>query len=280
MSPSNGTLGNPLDQAAPTARSPLANRFRLALALGVACGVGAAAVVPYLAAMLPEIGEAGVPLWVIALVSAVQNTVLCTLLAFLGLSAAGPLGLEVPHLQRWLGGAPEGAARPSWTGLGTSVALGGGIAALVVVIDVFFLLPQLTPIGNAPPTPGPLLGLLASLYGGIAEEVIVRLFLLSVVAWGLVKVGVGRRPALVSAAVVAAVVFGALHLPTAVRLFELDAALVVRTLLLNVMLGLPFGLLFIRRGLEQAIASHFVADLVLHVVVPGLALLGIVLGAS
>lgn len=276
MSPSNGTLGNPLDQA-PAPRSPLTQRARIALVLALACGAGSAMVMPYMAAILPELHEAPLPLWALGLLSGLQNGVLCGVLALLGLGAAQTLGLKTDHLARWINRTD---AQPGWSGLGSSLLLGAGIAVLVVVVDLGFMLPLLTPVGDMPPTPGPLLGLLASFYGGIAEEVIVRLFLLSVVAWGLVKVGVGKHAALVSAAVVAAVVFGALHLPTAVQIFAFDGALVARTVLLNVMLGLPFGLIFIKRGLEQAIAAHFVADLVLHVAVPALSIAGVIGGAS
>jgi hypothetical protein len=274
MRSSTGTLGDP---AAP--RSPWMQRFRIAAVLAVVCGAGAAMVLPYMAAMLPELLEAPLPLWALAIVSGLQSGILCGVLALIGLGASSSLGLELPHLSRWINGPGEGPS-PTWRGLTTSITIGAVVATLAVVIDLALMLPTLTPLGQTPPTPGPVVGLLASFYGGIAEEVLVRLFLLSAIAWVLVKIGVGKQPALHGATVLAAILFGLGHLPTAVRLFELDGALVVRTLVLNGMLGVPFGLIYIRRGLEQAIASHFVADLVLHVLFPALVLAGVIDGGQ
>ncbi len=61
---------------------------------------------------------------------------------------------------------------------------------------------------------------------------------------------------------------GAGHLPTAAAVWGLDAGVVARTLVLNVLGGMVFGWLFWRRGLEMAVLAHFSADLVLHVLVP------------
>jgi membrane protease YdiL (CAAX protease family) len=37
--------------------------------------------------------------------------------------------------------------------------------------------------------------------------------------------------------------------------------------LLNAVAGIPFGFLYWRKGLEHAMAAHFCADVVLHVIV-------------
>jgi hypothetical protein len=39
---------------------------------------------------------------------------------------------------------------------------------------------------------------------------------------------------------------------------------IVRTIVLNALLGIPFGWLYWRWGLEYAMLAHFCADLVLH----------------
>ncbi len=66
----------------------------------------------------------------------------------------------------------------------------------------------------------------------------------------------------------AALAFGAAHLPAAANLWPLDGAVVARTLLLNGIAGLVFGWFYVRHGLESAMVSHFAADIVLHVFVP------------
>ena len=108
-------------------------------------------------------------------------------------------------------------------------------------------------------------GLLASFYGGIGEEVLTRLFLMTLIAW--IGSKLSRSPRIfVVAAVVAALVFAAGHLPAAAQLAPLDAVVVTRVLVLNTGLGVIFGLIFWRWGLEHAMVAHFSADLVLHVI--------------
>ena len=70
------------------------------------------------------------------------------------------------------------------------------------------------------------------------------------------------------AVVVAAIAFGAGHLPAAAKVWPLDTVVVTRTLLLNGIAGLVFGWFYVRHGLESAMLSHFCADLVLHVAAP------------
>jgi membrane protease YdiL (CAAX protease family) len=240
--------------------------LRVGAVLGLACALGAAAVVPYLAALLPEIREAPLPLWGIALVSALQTGLLATGLATIGLKAGASLGLGAPYIQAWVNRSPR--PRSSWSTF--TIAIGAGLvaAAALVAVDAYLLVPNLSLIGDVAPKPGPVEGLLASFYGGIAEEVMLRLFAVSVLAWGFVKARLARKPAVVAAVIVAAVLFGVGHLPTAADVFEMSGWLVFRTLLLNGVFGIVFGYFYVRRGLEHAIASHFAVDLVLHVAVP------------
>src|SRR5205085_9050361 len=107
-------------------------------------------------------------------------------------------------------------------------------------------------------------------YGGIAEEVQLRLFFVTLLAWGLCLLSGGQRQRwhLVLAVVLAAVAFGAGHLPAAAKVWPLDAVVIARTLLLNGIAGLVFGWFYVRHGLESAMLSHFCADLVLHVAAP------------
>jgi len=96
-----------------------------------------------------------------------------------------------------------------------------------------------------------------------------RLFLVSVLAWGLMRgLRLPRAPALALSVGLAAFLFGVAHLPAALQIYPLSPIVVGRTLVLNLLLGVPFGWMFVRRGLEHAIAMHFAADIALHVVGP------------
>ncbi len=65
--------------------------------------------------------------------------------------------------------------------------------------------------------------------------------------------------------VLAAVLFGLGHLPATAALVPLTPLVVVRAVVLNGIVGIGFGYLYFKRGLESAMISHFSADLILHV---------------
>ena len=112
---------------------------------------------------------------------------------------------------------------------------------------------------------------------GIAEELQLRLFLLSLLALGLR--GLGRLAganqrvllpvwAFWGANVIAAVLFGLGHLPATAALIPITGVVVVRAVVLNGTAALAFGWLFRRNGIETAMVAHFVADVVLLVIAP------------
>jgi membrane protease YdiL (CAAX protease family) len=98
-------------------------------------------------------------------------------------------------------------------------------------------------------------------YGGIVEELLLRWGLMSLlvwVGWRVVQRGQGLpRPALVwTAIVLAALLFGAGHLPALAAIVDLTPLIVLRTILLNALGGVLFGWLFWRRSLETAMVAH------------------------
>ncbi len=115
-------------------------------------------------------------------------------------------------------------------------------------------------------------GLLASTGAAFSEEVCLRLFLLNGLAWfgGLLLGKKTGRPAaalLWAANILSTLAFGALHISNIVIIgMPVDFATVSSALVLNGMIGLLFGWLYWRYGLESAMVSHFATDLVLKVV--------------
>jgi len=102
--------------------------------------------------------------------------------------------------------------------------------------------------------------LMAICYGGITEEVMMRWGLMSAVACLLaIVLRKGAAPGagvIVTAAMAAALVFAAGHLPVLSQSLTLTPGVVARTLVLNAMAGLVYGWLYWRRTLESAMAAH------------------------
>lgn len=98
-------------------------------------------------------------------------------------------------------------------------------------------------------------------YGGVIEEVMLRLFMMTLVAFILHKIfGKGTDVPgvniLVVANVVSALLFAAGHLPTTAILFGLTPLIVFRCFLLNGGIGLMFGWLYHRFGLRYSMIAH------------------------
>ncbi len=111
-------------------------------------------------------------------------------------------------------------------------------------------------------------GLLASFYGGINEEILLRLFLFTLIYFLFKKVFKfelhNRLGFLWATNVIVAIIFGLGHLPAAFKITTPSSFEVFRILLLNGIPGVIFGWLYWSRGLWSAMAAHFVADLMIH----------------
>ena len=140
---------------------------------------------------------------------------------------------------------------------------------IAIIGGLGIILPDLLYFGNyipavresylAKPTGVFILG--AVVYGGVIEEVMLRLFLMSLVAFLLHKIfGKGKeKPAvwmLVTANIVAALLFAAGHLPTTYMLMGITPMILIRCFLLNGTFGLLFGWLYRKYGLRYAMISH------------------------
>jgi len=114
----------------------------------------------------------------------------------------------------------------------------------------------------------------AVLYGGIFEEVMMRLFLMSLIAFVIWKVFFGKYDreniptgVFVAANIIAAVAFAAGHLPAAIAMFgELTPLLLLRCFAFNGGLGMVFGHLYRKYGIVYAMAAHALCHIVFKTV--------------
>ena len=101
----------------------------------------------------------------------------------------------------------------------------------------------------------------AVIYGGVIEEVMLRLFWMTMVVFVLWKVfdRKNERPStaiLITANVIAAHLFAAGHLPATATMIGLSPMIVFRCFLLNGGLGLLFGWLYRKYGLGYSMIAH------------------------
>lgn len=223
--------------------------------------------------------ELPMPLYLLLPLQWAQSVILYGIIAALGLIIARRIGLGLPFLESWLAGRPDWALvrRFLIPAIVVGVLAGGAIVLLDYTVFGPRLAAELAALGQSEqPTLGAPAwqGFLASFYGGITEEILLRLFVLSLVAWigGFVNRTATGRPGLTAlwiANIVAAVLFGLGHLPaTAAAGLPLDALVITRAIVLNGIGGLAFGWFYWTYGLEAAMVSHFSADIVLHVITP------------
>ena len=141
-----------------------------------------------------------------------------------------------------------------------AIAVIGGLA--LILPDLLFFGKYNEAIMNsyaAKPSVAYIIG--SVLYGGVIEEVMLRLFWMTLVAFALWKLFAKQeeKPTtaiLVIANVVAALLFAAGHLPATVLMIGTSPLVIARCFLLNGGFGLLFGALYRRYGLRYAMLAH------------------------
>ncbi|WP_292470072.1 CPBP family intramembrane glutamic endopeptidase [Methanolobus sp.] len=259
-------------------RYNMENDRKLFAVLLVACIFGTIAVLPYTLTLQGElIQNLPVPLYVLLTAQLIQSIILFGVAIFIGLHLARKVGLGLPILNGWLEGRDVKKYLRSI--LGVSVGLGILASILIIGLDYLFSLSGVTiNVTQDSINPPAWQGFFASFYGGINEEILLRLFVMTFIAWILFKVkrtdqGKPTSSGMWLAIVLAAVIFGAGHLPAVMTITTLTPLVIVRTIVLNAAGGIIFGWLYWKKGLESAMISHFSADIVLHVILPLIALI-------
>ncbi|MWV65394.1 CPBP family intramembrane metalloprotease [Halorubrum sp. JWXQ-INN 858] len=244
-------------------------------ALGVA---GVVAVAVYSVPALREVPELALLSYpALVLIAAVNPALFLVPAVVIGAVTAPRIGLQ-SHVFAW-GSEKEVDWRAFRASIPLAAATGALLFGVVAVLDAVFAPVTGLPAGDAATGAEAMRELVASipmrlLYGGITEEVLLRWGVMAPVAfvlwWGRRKLGgggdgVGERgaigetpsaPVMWAAIVVSAVVFGIGHLPALAAVVEVTAAVAVRTVLLNAIVGIALGWLFWRRSLETAMVAH------------------------
>ena len=252
--------------------------WRVFFILWIASILGTIAILPYVLELQSGVLEQldlPIPLPALITLQIIQSGLIFAVSIFLGLLLAKRIGLGTPILDSITRG--ESAFDKVRAFLPISIGLGVLASLLILGLDVYIFQPALIQeFGeranalNQIAQPAAWKGFLASFYGGIAEEILLRLFVMSLLAWlgsFISKTKDGKPTNIIFwiANILAAILFGIGHLPAASLILPLTTLVVIRIVLLNAVGGIMFGWLYQNRGLESAMIAHFSADIVLHV---------------
>jgi membrane protease YdiL (CAAX protease family) len=253
--------------------------WKLYFILLVLAAVGALGLLPSVPAMFAGVKQsAGMPMPLFMVATVLQTFLLTSVLGFAGLLLSRKTGLGAPLLKSLLyrdSDAPNAAdpvpARAGRSGiLVLSAAVGLLAGAVIFCVDLLFLRWVEIELTTTASAPGWWQGLLSSLYGGINEEIMMRLFFLNGLLWLLTLFGC--RAALSwrvwIAVIIASLIFAVGHLPAARAMMVMSPPMVVRILVLNLIPGIVFGILFWKRGLLPAMIAHLSADVLMHAALP------------
>jgi hypothetical protein len=212
-----------------------------------------------LAKLSPETLEKAPPLQILMLLQGLQLTVLLAISILIGIGCAYRVGLSSHLIDHWVFHTAKSlsfAVEMKWS-LGV-----GAAAALVLFLLDRLMQPALPEALRATNTEPSWLNLLTAMfYGGITEEILMRWGLMSLlvwIAWKGLKQGVTlpSQGIYQGAIVLAALVFGLLHLPATAAIVPLTPVVIIRALLLNGIAGIAFGWLFWQYSLEAAMLAH------------------------
>lgn len=263
------------DTSAPVARrmsrSDAGYPWKIFWVLTGAAVVGYLAVLPYLFQSFGKVlgvGELPMSVPVFVLVQLMQAMILFGLVVGVGLILAQKVGLPMPLLTRWFYHDESQRAAGFLRGAALIGLATGAVVVAVFVVAFLRYLPAWPSEAAVPIWKR----LLACVYGAVDEELLLRLFLLSLVLW-LVQIVTRTDLRTASAGfwvanILVALIFAAAHLPAAKALMPLTPVVIAAVMTMNSLAGFVFGYLAWTRGIEAAIAAHFASDLVLHLVGP------------
>ena len=136
----------------------------------------------------------------------------------------------------------------------------GSIVFIALEYGVFAnLIPEVAAMYEQKPTVNYMICCLT--YGGVLEEIMMRWFLLSLLAFIIWKLFFKKEQAvpkgvLIGVNIVVALLFAAGHLPTTAMTMGITPLILVRCFSLNSLAGLICGHLYMKHGIQYAMLSH------------------------
>lgn len=186
---------------------------------------------------------------ILIIIASIQIMILTSVASIIGLKLSKKVGLKL---------------HTSWELNGILLALViGFIASFIITASDKFIFASYLPESLETYTFSLKYFLGSVFYGGVIEEVLLRLFMMSLIVWLISKLRKIEDEALknkdsiyITAISVAAILFAVGHLPGTIQLLGTSLPIIIRMLLLNGVAGLGFGYLYWKRGLSYAIIAH------------------------
>jgi len=200
-----------------------------------------------------------------------QSAIYLLLTVGLGLLLSQRTGLGAPILHGFLHGESIGSKLR--TQIPPSILLGVLGALAIKAVDIWFFLPNMPGFKSVISQVSGWKGLLAAFYGGLTEEILSRLFFLTLLAWILswfshTEDNKPSPSAMWIAILGSAILFGLGHLPATLMTNQFSIMILAREILLNGLFATMFGYLYWKRGLESSMMAHFSSDLIVHFILP------------
>lgn len=208
----------------------------------------------------------------LALAQSFESIVEFSIAILIGLYLMRKVGFDLPILNAWLAGKKDEAKRNLRSILRLSVGLGVLATALITVLSLLYV-----PFHSLVQQSGVSVPLwqsfLAIFYGGVGEETLFRLFLMTLLVWisfKIKKTSSGKPTSLGIwlAIIISAIIFGLGHLPVASTYVSINTTTITEAIVNNGIVGIICGWLYWKKGFESAMIAHFSADVVLHLIVP------------
>lgn len=250
-------------------------RIKLVLLLTLLGAIGIVAIIPYEITTLMneefyQTNPEAMPIPFVVMVNSIIQIVFLFLLVLIGVRLQRRAVLGTPLLASFVYEKKLQRFSKKWLLVGISITF--IISLLTILLDLFVFTPFIEIPDEQITTTIWWQGLLAMFYGGITEELMVRLFGMTLVVWLLTRITKKEKDNIPDsfyyiAIFITAILFGLGHLPATMEIFgELNGIIILRAIVLNGLLGLWFGYLYWRKGLEYAIVAHMSADFFIHVV--------------
>lgn len=202
---------------------------------------------------------------VLKLLFLVNPSITVIITAFIGCLVYAKVGLRVPVFESLLNirNTPDYSY---WSIVLWGILIGSVGGMLVISMNYFFT--PLLPYEYLDASNVHSLHIVSKLlYGGIVEEIMMRFGLMSVVVWILFKLFKKLRCWMFETAnIIIALLFAVGHLPALWAIVpDPTVWLYMYILLANGVLGIIYGYMYIKRGLESAMIAHMMTHIVMHV---------------